>query len=613
MMMRTIREKTRFAIVFLAIAFAGWLVFQGVRSRDTAASQGTNPVIANINGEQIRFVEWSNAQERSTDQARQAKGGVLTDEERRQAEQDAWENMIRDVLIRQEIERIGIEVTDAEVQQAFRTSPPPFVLRSPAFQTDGQFDYTKYQAFFSDPSVDEQLLLSIEQYYRDELPRRRLQQELTAGVAVSDAQAWEEFKARNETSTVTYVSIDPDAAVADSEIAIAEADARRYYREHREEYERPATATVRMASFSTVPSAADTARVRARADSIRSAILDGELTFAEAATEFSADSLSAESGGELGRYTPADLREPISSTVAELDAGEISGPVTTPSGIHLIRVSERSGDTATIAHLVLPVHLSEQGEDELFGRMDDLEGIALTDGLLAAGDSLGIEVRENVALNDGFDFVPGAGSLGVGVDWALDEQTEIGELSEFFENGSGYHILELVGRAPGGEYDFEEVRSQIEANLRTERRMAAAREKARLAVDDLQDATIEALTASTGWPEATAGPFGRREFVSGLGRDTEAVGAAFAAPVGSMSGPYAAGDHLVVLRVDRRTEADGQLFGVMKDQVKAQLTQQMAQRRMTQWMEAVRSEATVVDHRDRLNQGSDVAPPPPMF
>lgn len=613
MMMRTIREKTRYAIVFLAIAFAGWLVFQGVRSRDTAASQGTNPVIANINGEQIRYVEWSGAQERTIDQARQAKGGVLTDEESRQAEDDAWENMIRDVLIRQEIDRIGIEVTDAEVQQAFRTSPPPFVLRSPVFQTDGQFDYTKYQAFFSDPSVDEQLLLSIEQYYRDELPRRRLQQELTTGVAVSDAQAWEEFKAQNETSTVTYVSVDPASVVADSEITISEADARRYYRQHRDEYHRPATAMVRMASFSTVPSALDTARIRARADSIRTAILDGELTFAEAAAEFSADSLSAESGGELGRYTPADLREPISSTVAGLGAGEISGPVTTPSGIHLIRVSDRSGDTATIAHLVLPVRMSEQGEDELFSRMDNLEGIALTDGLKAAGDSLGIEVRDDVALTEGFDFVPGAGSLGVGVDWALDEQTEVGELSEFFENGSGYHILELAGRTPGGQYEFEEVRSQIETALRTERRMAAAQEKARAAMESLSEPTIEALTAATGWSEATAGPFGRREFVAGLGRDTEAVGAAFAASIGVMSGPYAAGDNLVVLRVDRRTAADGQLFAVMKDQVKAQLAQQMAQRRMTQWMEAVRSEAQVVDYRDRLNQSADAASLPPLI
>jgi len=229
MMMRTIREKTRWAIVFLAVAFAAWLAFEGIQSRETAATTGTNPVIGVINGQEIRFTRWREASASQMDRARAIKGGALTDEEIRQAEEEAWENLIRDVLIEQEIERMGIEVTNAEVQQAFRTSPPPFVVQSPAFQTDGQFDYQKYQAFFADPSVDEQLLLEIERYYRDQLPRLRLQEQLAAGVAVSDRQAWEEFKAENETAVVTYVTADPAQIVPDTAIAVSADDARRYY------------------------------------------------------------------------------------------------------------------------------------------------------------------------------------------------------------------------------------------------------------------------------------------------------------------------------------------------------------------------------------------------
>lgn len=614
MMMRTIREKTRWAIVFLAIAFAAWLAFEGIQSRETSATTGSNPVIGVVNGEQIRFTRWREASARQLDRARADKGGALTDEEIRQAEAEAWENMVRNILVEQEIERIGIEVSDAEVQQAFRTQPPPFVVQSPAFQTDGQFDYQKYQAFFADPSVDEQLLLNIEGYYREQLPRIRLEEQLAAGVAVSDRQAWEEFKAENETATVTYVTVDPAEVVADPEISVSDDEARRYYREHRDDFDRPATATVRMVSFSTTPTAADTARVRALADSIRSAVLEGEATFAEAAREFSADTASAEEGGELGRYTPEDLREPVASTVAELGAGEISEPLTTANGIHLVRVSETAGDTASIQHILLPVRLSEQAEDDLFGRMDEVEGIALDDGLLAARDSLDLEVREGVTLTEGFDFVPGAGSLGVGVDWALDEATLVGDLSEFYENASGFHLLELVDRTPAGRFEFEAVRDQIVATLRSERRVAAARQEAEDALDALADPTIEALAGATGWPTGTAGPFGRREFVQGLGRDTEAVGAAFVLPIGSLGGPYAAGERLVFLRVDERTEADAQLFAAMKQQVKAQVAARMAQQRAAEWLESLRSEAVVVDHRDRLNQPADAQPVvPPLI
>ena len=190
MMMRTIREKTRYAIVFLAFAFAGWLVFEGIQSRETTAGTGTNPVIATVNGQSVRYLRWRDFSSAVLNQARARKGTALTDEESRLAEADAWEQMIRVIVIEQEIDRVGIDVTDDEISQAFRISPPPDLIQDPAFQTNGQFDYAKYQAFFSDPSVDEQLLRSIENYYREEIPRRRFEQQLLSGVAVSDAEAW---------------------------------------------------------------------------------------------------------------------------------------------------------------------------------------------------------------------------------------------------------------------------------------------------------------------------------------------------------------------------------------------------------------------------------------
>ncbi|MGI9039208.1 MAG: peptidyl-prolyl cis-trans isomerase [Gemmatimonadota bacterium] len=612
MMMRTIREKTRYALVFLAIAFAGWLAFEGIQSRERTAGTGTNPVIGSINGQQVRYVRWRDASSRQLDRARNQKGGPLTDEEVRQAEADAWENMINSVVLEQEIARLEIRVSPAEIRQAFRTSPPPDLMRLAAFQTDGRFDYAKYQAFFADPSVDEQLLRNIEQYYRDELPRIRLQQELTEGVAVSDLEAWEEFKARNETAVVSYVTIDPARVVADADIAVPEADAQRYYREHRDDYERPATATVRIVSFSTVPSAADTARVRSRADSIRAAILDGGISFADAAAEFSADTATGANGGDLGRYTPVDLVEPIASTVTGLAVGDVSEPVASPAGWHLLRVSERAGDTASVAHIVLPVRMSDEGEDELFGRMDDLEGIALDNGLQAAADSLGVELRDDVTLTDGFDFVPGAGSLGVAVDWALNENNEVGELSEFFENGSGFHLVELVDRTEGGQFSFEDVRGQIETNLQAERRRAAAKTQVQKAMAEQSAPDLAALASSTGWPMATTPSFKRQEFVPGLGRGTEAIGAAFGAPVGELAGPFWAGDHFVVLRVDSREEADPRLFNVMKSQLKLELAAVAAQQRAIAWLQSLRDAAEVVDLRDRLNQSADSQPFSPL-
>ncbi len=613
MMMRTIREKTRYAIVFLAFAFAGWLVFEGIQSRETTAATGTNPVIATINGASVRYLRWRGFSASVLNQARAQKGAALTDEEARQADSEAWEQMIRAIVIEQEIARIGIGVTDGEISQAFRISPPPELIQDPAFRTDGQFDYAKYQAFFADPSVDEQLLRSIEEYYREQIPRRRFEQQLVAGVAVSDAEAWQEFRAQNETAIVSFVSVDPARVVSDSDIVITEAEARAYHRSHRENFERPATATVRLISVSTVPTASDTALARNRADSVRTEILADRLDFETAAAEFSADTVSGQAGGELGRYAPGQLIAPISATVENLAVGDVSEPVSTAAGFHLVRVSERTADTATVSHIVFPILLSAQGEDELFGRMDDIEGIALDDGLAAAADSLDLNLREDVTLTDGFDFVPGAGSLGIAVDWALNDTTRLGELSEFYENGSGFHIVELVSRTEAGDFSFDDVREQIEATLGAERRIELARRIAEQRVAKLGDGDIESFASATGWTLRTTEAFGRRQFVPGLGRDTEAIGAAFAAPLGATTGPYSAGEMLVVFRVDLRLEADAQLFDVMKSQLRAQMEAQIAQRRAFAWIEGVRESAVVVDLRDRLNQNANQVAPPPLM
>jgi len=613
MMMQTIRQKTRFAIVFLAFAFAGWLVFEGIQSRDTQAGLGTNPVIAVINGQPIRYLRWRDYSATVLNQARAQKGTALTDEESRQAEADAWEQMIRVIVIEQEIQRIGINVTDREIQQAFRVSPPPDLIRNPAFQTNGQFDYAKYQAFFADPSVDEQLLRSIEAYYRDEIPRRRFEQQLLSGVAVSDAEAWQEFRAQNETAVVSFVTVDPAVVVADSEVSISTSDARAYYRSHRENFERPATATVRLVSVSTVPTASDTSATRSLADSVRTEILSERLDFATAAAEFSADTISGQSGGELGRYTPDQLVDPISTTVENLDVGDVSEPVRTAAGYHLMLVTDRTADTSTVSHIVFPIALSAQGEDELFGLMDDLEGIALDYGLETAADSLALNLRSDVTLTDGFDFVPGAGSLGIAVDWALEETTELGELSEFYENGSGFHIVELISRTESGEFSLEDVRTQIEATLGAQRRLELARGIAEARVAELGDGDLQSLAAATGWSLQTTEAFRRRQFVPGLGRDTEAVGAAFAAPIGVPVGPYPAGEVLVVLQLAERTEADAQLFDVLKNQLRAQMESQLVQRRAVAWIEAIRQSAIVVDHRDRLNQNANQVAIPPLI
>ena len=599
MLMRSIRSNTKWVMLILAIAFAGWLVLDWVQSRDSAAAVGANPVIAVINGEEIRYVAWSQYLDQTLAQVRGA-NAALTDEERHQAEQTAWEQLITSVLVEQELERLGIEVTDSEVRQAFRLNPPPFLLQHPAFQTDGAFDYEKYREFFASPGVDDNLLLQIEAYYRSALPRIRLSQQLQEGIYLSDAELWQQFRDRSETATVQYAGINT-LSIPDS-LALPTADAvEDYYAAHRDDFERPATAVVNVVSLSAVPTALDTIATRAQADTLRQEIEAGVVTW-ESAARRSADLATAETGGELGRFTPGDLVGELETAARALGEGEISEPVLTPRGFHLLRVSAISGDTIDVQHILVPVTLSFESEGALFDRLDRLEILALEVGLTEAADSLGIENSVGVGVTDGFDFVSGAGALGVGVAWAFESNTDLDEVSPFFENAIGYHMLELVERTEPGTYSLDEVRPQIEQILIRERKEALAREQIESELTRLASAdSLHALAEAMGWVGGTAGPFSRVDFVQGLGRNTEAVGAAFGLPAGQTAGPYEAGDLMVVIRVDDRVAADSAIFETAKEALRGQLTVQLQQANQERWLEALREEAEIVDLRERLN------------
>ncbi len=428
---------------------------------------------------------------------------------------------------------------------------------------------------------------------------------LQQGGAVSDAELWQEFRDRNEAATVTFATV---PASPDLEVEVPEADLRAYYRDHPEDFERPATATIGIVSFATTPGERDTLYVRALADSIRTSVLDGSTTFEEAAAQSSANATTRASGGQLGRFGPGQLLPAFEEAVADLAPGEVADPVMSPQGLHLLQVTDRSGDTVAVSHILLPVELSPDGEDEMFDLMDEFEGVALIDGLAKAADSVGVPSGTNVTVTEGFDFVPGAGALGVAVDWALDPLTPLDEVSEFFQNASGYHMVEVAGRVPGGNFSFEEVRDQIRETLARERRHEAALEAARTRWSSVAPGTpLEEAAAGLGWTIGTAGPFTRRQFAAGLGRNTEAVGAAFAAPLGESAGPLDAGDAVVFMRVDDRTQANPELFVAVREQLRSQLQMQAAQTNVSLWIAGLRETATIVDRRDRLNQRAAAA------
>jgi peptidyl-prolyl cis-trans isomerase SurA len=85
---------------------------------------------------------------------------------------------------------------------------------------------------------------------------------------------------------------------------------------------------------------ADIARLRKEAVALKEKLISG-ASFAELARAHSQDTVTAPRGGTLGRRMPGDLPRTLDAAFQDLEEGEISGPVRTSAGFHIIKVLER--------------------------------------------------------------------------------------------------------------------------------------------------------------------------------------------------------------------------------------------------------------------------------
>lgn len=606
-MMRQMRENTKWIMLITALAFVALMLFEwGMDATGRSGAQATGGEVGRVNGQPVSQQEFLITYQSLYDQQQAATNQPISSVMNDQIEDAAWDQLVMQKLIEQELARRGIRVSQQEIVDAARYAPPPELAQQEVFQTDGQFDLEKYHAFLASPQVDEQFLQGLEAYYRDILPRSKLFYQTTAGTYVPDAELWRMYRDSNERSTVSYLAFDPEAMVADEAISIADAEVEQYYRAQQDDFEQPARATVRLVTINRRPTAADSAAVLERAAELRDQIVSGGRSFADAAALESADELSAAEGGELQVVRNGSTVPPFEEAVFSQPVGEVGPPVRTTYGYHIIEVMSRAGDTAQARHILLPMERTRESENRLFARADSLEDLSEGGDLQGAAERLGLQVR-TTEITPALPFIPGVGETSEGLDWAFEE-AQTGEVSPVFETADSYYAMELVSRSEPGVQPLDQAQPVIRAAIRADKKLARARDTVRELVDRVRaGATLEEVAAATGQEVATAGPFARTEFVPGLGRANPAIGAAFGVPVGATSGVVESDRRLYILRVEDRQPADRAAWEAQKDIQRRQVAQALAEQRWQQFLTALRESAEVVDLRAALRRAQQAA------
>ncbi|MEO7104681.1 MAG: peptidyl-prolyl cis-trans isomerase, partial [Gemmatimonadaceae bacterium] len=581
------------------VAFIGGFLLYESSGLFGSAPITSTTAVATVNGEDILVTTWQTLSTQLEQQRTQSSGESISLDERQAIQDQAYNQLVDEALLRQEIRRRGITVSVDELTNAAKYSPPPQLAQDPQLQTNGQFDIEKYQRFLTSPSAKQSgLLVQLEGYYRDAIPKQKLYQQITSGLWISDAMLWLNYRDANDSAAISYAAFTPtDADIAAT--PVSDAEIRAYYDAHKKDMARKGRARVTVAVIPRIITAADSAAVRQHAIALRDSIVSGSAKFEDVAKAESSDSVSAARGGDLGKGVKGRFVPAFENAAANLKPGEISQPVLTQFGYHIIRLDSRNGDSVAMHHILLPIAQSDSNADRTDRRADTLTTIAGSSELPAKFDEavkrLGLKTF-TADVTEGQPLVHDGAPIPSVSAWAF-QGTKAGESSDLYDDQNGYYLARLESVSPGGVPTLDAAKNDIKTLL--------AREKA---VKKLVDPAHKlAVVASAGSLQkagellntriVTTKPFTRVSGLPDVPSSARIVGAAFALPVGTVSEPIVTDDAVYVIAIDRRVDADRKVFDATKDQLRSQYLSSMQQGRIQEFVTNLRDDAKITDRR----------------
>jgi len=603
--MQAFRNAAKPLMVVVALTFFAWLVvdLSGITGNTGLL---TKTAVGKVNGRSIDARTYQSVVQQSIDARQRQAPGALGLEDYQQIRDEVWEQFVQNTVLDAEYKRRGITVSEDEVAEAMRTSPPPEFQKIPEFQTDSQFDLAKYQRWLTS-SVAQQYLPSLEAQYRDQIQRSKLLRVVTADIYLSDAALWEQYRDEHEQVKIGLAAIIARNIVPDSAVKLSDAEMNAYYKAHLEEFDRPASTYLSFVALPRLTTAADTAAAHARADSARAEIAGG-APFADVARRESADSASAAHGGDLGEWTKGAMDPAFDSAASKLPLNTLSGPVLSQFGFHIIEVTSRKGDKIKGRHILIPIEVAGAHRDQLDAQADSLEKLGAEKSDPAALDTVARAlhlpvgrtgaVQEGTKVQVGNLVVPDAGV------WASTAKK--GQTSPVIETSVAYYVFRVDSLQPAGVPPLGRIRDAVAFQARADKKLEQGREIARGFLKRVEaGGALKAVADSMKLPYREFGPFPR---VNPPVDDPVVVGAAFGLDVGQTSGLIDTKQGIYVLKVLEHSKADSAAFVKDLDAYRGRMINVARQDRVRNYLEALRQAAKVVDDRKKVLQQAGPAP-----
>jgi len=353
-LLNDIREKSpKFIIAGAAVIFIVLIIFDwgfDISGRKGRGG-GTAEVLGEVNGKEISYKQFSELVRRAAENQKKQQGSDIDEETERQIRSQAWNQLVDEMLIEQEIDRLGITVTDKEILDIVNAQNPPEFLVQQFKDSTGTFRRDAYQQAMRDPQ-NKSAWIQVEEMLRQEQKRRKLQSLLLANVNVSEGELKQRFNDHNVTMDAAYALFDINRLVPESAVAVSDDDMKKQYDLHAADFQAKASRKIKYVLFNQNASSGDSTAVETELNNLLEQAKSGVMDFAELAKTYS------EIPSSEAFFKHGELSQKKENVIFSAKKGDIVGPIKDNDGIHIVKIlDQRQGTTEYVkaSHILLNV------------------------------------------------------------------------------------------------------------------------------------------------------------------------------------------------------------------------------------------------------------------
>ena len=612
-----------FAIV---VVFIFWGVGSFVSRKSTE--------LAKINGEVISYDAYRKAYDNLLAQYRRIYGSKLSDDllKTLRLNEQALDQLENRVLMLQEARRLKIRVTNQELAQALQ--------HDANFQNNGVFDYQRYRQILA---LNNLSVEDFENSRKQDLRIGKLRALILEGVAVSEDEAREWYNWYNAEVNLEYVLLDPgqyknitpdqktleehfkahekdymteplvkvrylyfDPHAYQAQAKVTEEDIAEYYDEHRREFRTEKTVEARHILLKVDPQA-DPKTVelkKQKAMEIYEMAKSGK-DFADLARKYS-EGPTRDKGGYLGTFKRESMVKPFADKAFSMKAGQISEPVRTQYGWHIIKIEKineaKTRSLEEVRDLIRQKVIVQKAKALARDKAEKVyDNVFDGDDLNAAAQTYQVPVKTT-------DFFSNKGPQGMGiadprqfaeVAFGL-EKMAISEIQEF---GGVFYLLQVIDLVESKVPEFQAVADKVKADvIRIQQREQAKKDAEALLAEIKKGKTLSEAAADFHLKPDVTGFFKRSRAIPKIGYEPQIVQAAFklseANPLNDQALQGKQGWYIIRLKARRAPLASG--FDKDRDTIVNQLLARKKQSTLQQWLDDLKARSEIKINRELI-------------